>query len=60
VFPHGTLLVAAAHVPERPSSPLVRLRPWPDILYVSRGRTVLATDRDGFFDKGSQRGLFVH
>lgn len=47
-------------MPERPSSPLVRLRPWPDILYVSQGRTVLATDRDGFFDKGSQRGLFVH
>ena len=39
---------------------LIRLRPWPDILYVSEGRTVLATDRDGFFDGGSQRGLFVH
>ncbi|MFL6198948.1 MAG: glycogen debranching N-terminal domain-containing protein [Thermoanaerobaculia bacterium] len=39
---------------------LIRLRPWPDILYVSHGRTVLATDRDGFFDDGPQRGLFVH
>ena len=39
---------------------LIRLRPWPDVLYVSQGRTVLATDRDGFFDNGSQRGLFVH
>ncbi len=43
-----------------PDSSLIRLRPWPDILYVSQGRTVLATDRDGFFDHGSQRGLFVH
>ncbi|HWN43885.1 MAG TPA: glycogen debranching N-terminal domain-containing protein [Thermoanaerobaculia bacterium] len=42
------------------SDSLIRLRPWPDILYVSQGRTVLATDRDGFFDGGSQRGLFVH
>jgi glycogen debranching enzyme len=42
------------------SDSLIRLRPWPDILYVSRGRTVLATDRNGFFDEGSQRGLFVH
>jgi glycogen debranching enzyme len=39
---------------------LIRLRPWNDVLYVSQGRTVLATDRDGFFDDGPQRGLFVH
>ena len=39
---------------------LVRLRPWADTLYVSQGRTVLATDRDGFFDNSPQRGLFVH
>jgi glycogen debranching enzyme len=43
-----------------PESSLIRLRPWPDILYMSQGRTVLATDRDGFFDGGTQRGLFVH
>lgn len=42
------------------SESLIRLRPWADILYVSQGRTVLATDRDGFFDNGPQRGLFVH
>jgi glycogen debranching enzyme len=27
---------------------------------VSQGRTVLATERDGFFDGGPNRGLFVH
>lgn len=43
-----------------PESHLIRLRPWADTLYVSQGRTVLATDRDGFFDDGAQRGLFVH
>jgi glycogen debranching enzyme len=43
-----------------PSSPLVRLRPWNDVLYVSQGRTVFAVDRDGFVDGGLHRGLFVH
>jgi glycogen debranching enzyme len=39
---------------------MVRLRPRPDTLYVSSGRTVLATDRGGFIDNGPDHGLFVH
>jgi hypothetical protein len=39
---------------------LVRLRARPDTLYLSRGRTVLATDREGFVRDGSPHGLFVH
>lgn len=39
---------------------LVRIRPWEDLVCVSQGRTVLATERDGFFDGGPNRGLFVH
>lgn len=39
---------------------LVRLRPWEDLVVVSHGRIVLGTDRDGFFDGGPNRGLFVH
>jgi glycogen debranching enzyme len=39
---------------------LVRLRPRFDTLYVSQGRTVLATGLDGFIDEGSCHGLFVH
>ncbi len=49
---------------------LIRLRPWEDLVVVSHGRIVLATDRDGFFDDGRlsggqlsggrNRGLFVH
>ena len=39
---------------------LVRIRPRADLLYVSQGRTVLATDLDGFLDAGPDRGLFVH
>lgn len=39
---------------------LVRLRPWDDLICVSQGRTVLATESDGFFDGGPNRGLFVH
>ncbi|HYQ85116.1 MAG TPA: glycogen debranching N-terminal domain-containing protein, partial [Rubrobacter sp.] len=39
---------------------LVRIRPWEDLMCVSQGRTVLATERDGFFDGGPNRGLFVH
>jgi glycogen debranching enzyme len=39
---------------------LVRIRPWEDLVCVSQGRTVLATERDGFFDGGRNRGLFVH
>lgn len=44
----------------RQSQNLVRLRARPDTLYLSRGRTVLATDRDGFIRDGSAHGLFVH
>jgi glycogen debranching enzyme len=39
---------------------LIRLRPRDDTLYVSQGRTVLATDRDGFVNDGAERGLFVY
>jgi glycogen debranching enzyme len=39
---------------------IVCLRPRFDTLYVSEGRTVLATDRDGFISDGADHGLFVH
>ncbi|HEY7410582.1 MAG TPA: glycogen debranching N-terminal domain-containing protein [Vicinamibacteria bacterium] len=38
----------------------MRVRPRPDLRYVSQGRAVLATDPDGFFDGGPDRGFFVH
>jgi glycogen debranching enzyme len=38
----------------------VRLRPRPDIDYVSNGRTVLATGRNGFLEDFPEQGLFVH
>jgi hypothetical protein len=39
---------------------LVRLSVRPDTIYVSSGRTVLATKLDGFLDGGADQGLFVH
>lgn len=39
---------------------LVRLRPRPNALYVSRNFLSLATDRDGFIHDGKEHGLFVH
>ena len=39
---------------------LVRLRARPDTLYLSHGRTVLATDRNGFIEEASTHGLFAH
>jgi glycogen debranching enzyme len=39
---------------------LVRLSVRPDTIYVSSGRTVLATRLDGFLDGGADQGLFVH
>jgi glycogen debranching enzyme len=39
---------------------LVRLSVRPDTIYVSSGRTVLATDLDGFLNAGPDHGLFVH
>jgi glycogen debranching enzyme len=44
----------------RPQDYLVRLRPRGDTLYASQGRTVMATDRDGFIRGGSDHGLIVH
>lgn len=41
-------------------SPLTRLRPRINTLYVSQGRTVLAMERDGFIKGGPETGLFVH
>jgi|GEM_PF-4810232 len=39
---------------------LVRLRPRAETLYVSRGRTVWATDRDGMTRGGREHGLFAY
>ncbi|HEY1283859.1 MAG TPA: glycogen debranching N-terminal domain-containing protein [Steroidobacteraceae bacterium] len=39
---------------------LVRLRPSPQTLFVSEGRSVLATRTDGLLDAGAEQGLFVH
>ena len=39
---------------------LIRLRPRAGTIYVSRGRTVLATGADGFLEGGAELGLFVH
>jgi glycogen debranching enzyme len=44
----------------QPIADLVRLRPRDDTIHVSRGRTVLATARDGFLDGKGERGLIVH
>lgn len=39
---------------------LVRLQPRGNLGYISQGRAVLATDRDGVIDAGPERGFFVH
>ena len=39
---------------------LVRLRPRDDTRYVSQGRTVLATGRDGLVSGGAEHGLFAY
>ncbi len=39
---------------------LMRLRPRPKTLHVSRGRAVLETDRDGLIPENSGYGFFVH
>src|SRR5438105_3639342 len=39
---------------------LARLRVRPETLYVSQGRTVLATGRDGFILPNSAHGLFIY
>lgn len=39
---------------------LVHLRPQPEILYCSQGRTVMATERNGCIGGGAEHGLFVH
>ena len=39
---------------------LVRLRPRVETIYVSQGRTVLATGRDGFVREGGGQGLFAY
>ena len=41
-------------------SPLTRLRPRINTLYVSQGRTVLAMERDGWIHGSPETGLFVH
>jgi glycogen debranching enzyme len=52
-------------MPRKPSNAgrsnwLVRINARPDTIYVSHGRTVLATGRDGFVHGGAGFGLFVH
>lgn len=39
---------------------LIRLRPRPDRVYLSNGRTVLATEADGFIGGKANRGLYVY
>lgn len=39
---------------------MIRLRPRPDSIYVSNGRTALATASDGFLYGRPDQGLFVH
>lgn len=51
---------ADAAPPPTIDASLVRLSVRPDTIYVSSGRTVLATARDGFLDAGADQGLFVH
>jgi glycogen debranching enzyme len=46
--------------PRVPDQNLVRLRPRTETIYVSKGRTVLATGRDGFLGGGAEQGLFVY
>lgn len=38
----------------------IRLRPRNDTLHVTQNRTSLCAELDGFFDGGTDRGLFVH
>jgi len=40
--------------------PIIRLRPPSGTVYVSSGRTVLATDCHGFLDNSAEHGLFVN
>jgi glycogen debranching enzyme len=51
----GFMVEDGPHVPD-----LARLRPRPETLYVSQGRTVLATGRDGFIRPDSAQGLFIY
>jgi glycogen debranching enzyme len=46
--------------PRLPSQTLIRLRPRAETVYVSKGRTALATGRDGFLGDGPEQGLFVY
>jgi glycogen debranching enzyme len=43
-----------------PTPELVRIRPRPATVHISRGRGVLATAVDGLLDGGADHGLFVH
>jgi glycogen debranching enzyme len=45
---------------ERRHDYLIRIRPRASLIQVSQGRTVLATDLDGFVRGGADTGLFVH
>jgi glycogen debranching enzyme len=47
-------------MPPEIAKSLIRLRVRPETNYVSKGRTVLATGRDGFLDNAPDQGLFVH
>ncbi|HYD72203.1 MAG TPA: glycogen debranching N-terminal domain-containing protein, partial [Candidatus Binatia bacterium] len=57
--------MARKHDGAEPAAPgmdasLVRLSVRPDTTYVSSGRTVLATELDGFLNASADHGLFVH
>src|SRR5437016_13733340 len=56
--PESPMSIAPADVANGPT--LIRLRPRPDTVHVSNGRTVLATGTDGFLDGRPDQGLFVH
>ncbi|MFL6245001.1 MAG: glycogen debranching N-terminal domain-containing protein [Thermoanaerobaculia bacterium] len=46
--------------PREPTPDLVRIRPRPATVHISRGRSVLATNVDGLIEGGPDHGLFVH
>ncbi len=45
---------------DAPEGNRIHLAPRADLSFIGQGRTVLATDRDGFIGPGPERGLFVY
>lgn len=48
------------HIERQPAEWLVRLQPRDSLLYVTQGRTVLATARDGFIYGEGEQGLWIY